>query len=91
MDINPHQNEARPFVIVCICSVPPPPYLPGCCLDDSLSQPQLNVVLIRVAFVMVHSSRTLTKKLYQGLGYCCDWPDQNVNFRTLDLESSGML
>jgi hypothetical protein len=34
--------------------------------------------------------------LYQGLGYCCDRPDhafagKNVDFGTLDLESSGMV
>ena len=50
-------------------SAPPAPCLPCSRLDDnglnleSISQPQLNVVLIRVALVMasVHSSKILTK------------------------------
>ena len=54
-------------------SAPPAPCLPGRChaltlmimdrTSEPVSQPQLNVVLIRVALVMVsvHSSKTLTK------------------------------
>jgi hypothetical protein len=54
-------------------SSPPAPCLPGCChvpammimdqTSEPVSQPQLDVVLIRVALVMVsaHSSKTLTK------------------------------
>jgi hypothetical protein len=53
-------------------SAPPVPCLPGCChvpalmirdrTSEPVTRPQLNVVLIRVALVMVsvHSSKTLT-------------------------------
>ena len=59
-------------------SAPPAPCLPGCChvlslmiLDwtsEPVNQPQLNVVLIRVASVVVsvHSSKNLTKSLCTG-------------------------
>jgi hypothetical protein len=50
----------------------------------------------------IHSSKTLTKKLVPGVGYCCDLtiyiyrPDhdfvwKNVDIGILVLESSGML
>jgi hypothetical protein len=54
--------------------------------------------IIRVALVMVsvHSSKTLRQKLVLGVGYSCERPNHafvwnNVDFVTLDMESSGML
>jgi hypothetical protein len=65
---------------------------------ELVSQHQLNV-FIRVALVMVsaHSSKTQTKtEVGTRSGVLCDRPDhafvwKNVDFGTLDLESSGML
>jgi hypothetical protein len=47
--------------------------------------------------VSVNSSKTIRRQnLLPGVGYCCERPDhtflsKNVDFGTLDLESSGKL
>jgi hypothetical protein len=53
----------------------------------------IKIALVRVS---VHNSKILRQKLVPGGGFFCDRPDhtfvwKNVAFRTLDLESSGML
>ena len=61
--------------------------------SEPVSQPELNVVLIRVALVMVsvYSSKTLRHKLVPGVGYFCDKPDHTLLRKMWILKSSGML
>jgi hypothetical protein len=90
-------------------SAPRVPCLSGCChaptlmitdwTSEPVSQPQLNVVLIRVALVMLslHSSTTLTKTKFGTKsevllsGPDCAFVWKNMDLETLNLESSGML
>jgi hypothetical protein len=62
------------------------------CTSEPVSQPQLDVVLIRVALVMVsvHSSKTLTGTVYLTVS-CLLTPPTSINFCHMGLFTLGLL